>query len=256
MGTLANLTGITGKLLRRLGDETIRQRVADLHRGMATMGRGSMSGYLGVSRDLLRTMAAEGMTHPDECLLLMELAASVRRGAIVEIGSYRGRSTIALAAGSARGSGVPVYAIEPHADFEGVLGGRFGPRDRLAFDDNIARSPHASLVHLVSAPSGAAARSWEGEIGLLWIDADHRYEAVLRDFELWSRFLHEDAPVAFDDSTVAGLGPHAVIQELLATGRWTRRRTVGKVTVLGRRAGGGSSPPGGEGPVARRTRGA
>ena len=89
----------------------------------------------------------------------MELAASVRHGAIVEIGSYRGRSAIALAAGSSRGSGVPVYAIEPHAEFDGVLGGRFGPRDRLAFDDNVARSPHASLIHLVSTTSEAAARA-------------------------------------------------------------------------------------------------
>jgi predicted O-methyltransferase YrrM len=46
--------------------------------------------------------------------LLFTAAAAVRVGCIVEVGSYRGRSTTALCAGSAAGSKAPVYAIEPH----------------------------------------------------------------------------------------------------------------------------------------------
>lgn len=196
------------------------------------MARGNPIGYLNICRDLLRPIAAEGMIQPDECLLLMRLASELREGAIVEIGSYRGRSTIALATGSLRGSVLPVYAIEPHAEFEGVIGARFGPGDKEAFLRNIDRSPSSKLIHLISTSSETAAKSWSGEIGLLWIDGDHRYEAVRRDFEMWSPFLRTDGRIAFDDSTVADIGPHTLISEILSRGEFRVVDTVGKITVL------------------------
>ena len=209
--------------------------MADMHRSLARMGHGKPSGYIHACRDLLRTIAAEGMVQPDECLLLMRLASEVREGAIVEIGSYRGRSTIALALGSLRGSSVPVYAIEPHAEFDGVLGGRFGPEDKKAFLRNTQRSLPSDLIRLISASSETAARTWSGEIGLLWIDGDHRYEAVTKDFELWSPFVLDNGRIAFDDSTVAGIGPHTLVNEILASDEYRLVDTVGKVTVLERR---------------------
>ncbi|MDX2315499.1 MAG: class I SAM-dependent methyltransferase [Gammaproteobacteria bacterium] len=185
-------------------------------------------------KDLLRTFAAQGMTHPDECLLLMRLASQVRDGVIVEIGSYRGRSTIALAMGSCRGAATTVYAIEPHEEFTGMLGAHFGPDDKAAFERNIERSGLSRLVHLIGATSEATARTWHQKIGLLWIDGDHRYEAVKKDFDIWLPFLHEDGRIAFDDSTVEKLGPYKLINEILSTGDFTRLQSVGKVTVIGR----------------------
>lgn len=206
-----------------------------MHRRMIGMGEGMTFGYLSVMRDLLRPMAARGMVQLDECLLLMQLASQVREGVIVELGSYRGRSTIALALGSRRGARVPVYAIEPHVAFTGVLGAEFGPGDRRVFDRNLARAGVTDLVHLISLPSEVAARTWTDGIGLLWIDADHTYEAVTRDFSLWSRNLAPGGLIALDDSTVPGLGPHRVIQENLAAGRYEIADSAGKVTVVRRR---------------------
>jgi len=232
VGTFTNFSQITSKSVKRLGDAAFRRRISDMHGALVTMGRGKLSGYFGVSRDLLRAIAAEGMIQPDECLLLMQLASQVREGVIVEIGSYRGRSAIALAMGAARGSTAPVYAIEPHENFTGVLGARFGPDDKKAFRRNIERAGLSRAIHLTSATSEAAAKSWNLEIGLLWIDGDHRYEAVKKDFDLWSPFLSSDGRIAFDDSTVEGLGPHTLIDEILSTGNFSCLRTVGKVTVL------------------------
>lgn len=232
VGAFTNLSRIASRSIGRLDDAAFRARLLDMHRALAAMGGGTLRGYLGACRKLSRAMAADGMIHPDECLLLMRLASQVREGAIVEIGSYRGRSTIALAMGSSSGPAVPVYAIEPHENFTGVLGGRFGPDDKQAFECNIARSTLSRFIHLISATSEAAAKTWSLEIGLLWIDGDHRYQAVKKDFELWSPFLHAHGRIAFDDSTVAGLGPHTLIEEILSTGRFTTTQTVGKVTIL------------------------
>jgi predicted O-methyltransferase YrrM len=234
VGTFTNLSRIARKSIGRLGDAAFHQRLANMHRAMATMGRGKLAEYLGVSRDLLRTVAAEGMTELDECLLLMRLASEVRHGAIVEIGCYRGRSTIALAIGSIRGTVAPVFAIDPHETFTGVLGGRFGPDDKAAFLRNIEQADVSHVVRLISDSSASAAARWNTEIGLLWIDGDHRFEAVKKDFELWSPFLSGDGHIAFDDSTVSGLGPHMLIGEIVSEGKFEVLETVGKVTVMGR----------------------
>jgi hypothetical protein len=147
-----------------------------------------------------------------EAALLTRLASEVDDGCIVEIGSYRGMSTIALA----RGARVPVYAIEPHEEFVGVLGGRFGPDDRRAFFENLLTAGVVEQVRLVNLSSEVISPGWQLPVGLLWIDGDHRYEAVRRDFDCWAPHLR--GKVAFHDAIQPTLGPSQLIEELLTEG--------------------------------------
>ena len=160
--------------------------------------------------DALRDV--EGMIASDEAALLTRLAGAVEAGCIVEVGSYRGLSTIALA----RGAQVPVYAFDPHEHFEGVMGGSFGPADRRAFFENLLRAGVVERVRLVNLSSEVVAPGWTKPIGLLWIDGDHRYDAVRRDFDCWAPHLH--GPVAFHDATGPSLGPTRLVEELLSHG--------------------------------------
>src|SRR5271165_3238736 len=82
--------------------------------------------------------------------LLFAVAASARIGCIVEVGSYRGRSTVALCAGSSTGANVPVFAIEPHEHFIGIKGGAFGPSDRRAFFRTMLATKLTRLVRLIN----------------------------------------------------------------------------------------------------------
>lgn len=154
----------------------------------------------------------EGMIGDLEAALLTRLASEVEEGCIVEVGSYRGMSTTALA----KGARVPVYAIEPHEHFQGVLGGMFGPEDRRAFFENTLRAGVVQQVRLVNLSSEVVTPGWQLPVGLLWIDGDHRYEAVRRDFECWEPHLR--GKVAFHDSIQPTLGPAQLISELLADG--------------------------------------
>lgn len=165
----------------------------------------------------------------------------MRDTSIVEVGSYRGRSTVALAHGSLDGCCVPVYAIDPHEEFEGVLGGQFGYEDRGAFMSAMVATGSFEVVRLVNLSSGLVTAAWREPIGLLWIDGDHRYEGVRRDFECWAAHLAEGAVVAFDDATDPGLGPWKLLEELLAAGRVEGSVSTGKVRAfrfLGWRRGG------------------
>jgi Methyltransferase domain len=161
---------------------------------------------------LFRRQKIEGMIGDKEEALLTRLAGEVEEGCIVEIGSYRGMSTIALA----KGARVPVYAVEPHEEFTGVLGGQFGPADRRAFFQNLLQAGVVEQVRLVNLSSEVIAPGWSTPVGLLWIDGDHRYEAVHRDFYCWEPHLQGN--VAFHDSIQPTLGPIRLIDELLASG--------------------------------------
>ena len=176
--------------------------------------------------------AIEGMMSDEELLFLEGLASAVEPPAcIVEVGSYRGRSTAALAAGSRAGCGAAVYAIEPHEQFTGVLGGQFGPEDRKHFFRNMLLVGATDEVRLVNLSSEVVAPGWRTPIGLLWIDGDHAYEGVLRDFTVWKPHLAEGGAVAFHDSNAPGVA--RLLLELVAVG-WKVDAVVGITTVLKR----------------------
>jgi hypothetical protein len=174
----------------------------------------------------------EGMTSLEEAKLLYELAREVRNGCIVEVGAYRGRTTVALARGSLDGHRVPVFTIEPHQIFTGVLGGRFGPPDAGAFYRAILETGCYHVVRLVSLSSEQVAPGWRLPVELLWIDGDHRYEGVRGDFESWRPHLIQGATVVFDDADNPSIGPHRLITEILAAGGFAKVRDFGKMTVL------------------------
>jgi predicted O-methyltransferase YrrM len=174
----------------------------------------------------------EGMTSFEEAKLLYELAREVREGCIVEVGAYRGRTTVALGRGSLDGHRVPVFSIEPHQTFTGVLGGRFGPADAGAFHRAMLETGSYHVVHLVSLSSEQAAQGWRLPVKLLWIDGDHSYEGVRRDFKSWQPYLAQGATIVFDDADNPAIGPHRLIAEILAAGGYEKVRDFGKMTAL------------------------
>jgi len=134
-----------------------------------------------------------GWLTPRESDLLYEKARACPAGTvIVEIGSYKGRSTIRLAQGSRDGAGVPVHAIDPHVK-----------DSKRAFLDNIERAGVADLVVPVVARSDDAVRDWQRPIGLLFIDGNHDLPFVERDFTAWFPHVVEGGVVALHDTTAA-----------------------------------------------------
>ncbi len=176
----------------------------------------------------------DGWLKVEEAELLFKAAMSVKSGCILEIGSYRGRSTVALAAGSRSGSKAPIYAVEPHEHFIGIKGGAFGPNDRRAFFRTLLQTKLFGMVRLLNTTSGVLAPGWDKPIALLFIDGDHRYEAVYSDFSLWRPYLVDDALVVFNDAS--GLGPSQLIKELVADGCISPVASEGRLAIMRFRA--------------------
>jgi predicted O-methyltransferase YrrM len=178
--------------------------------------------------DLLR--GVEGWLPFNEARFLCELAGEATAD-IVEVGCYRGRSTIALCVGSAD-NGRSVHSVDPHRSFVDVYGGTYGPIDRENYYRNLLSSGMAQRASLINLTSEQAGRTWESPIGLLYIDGDHSYTAVRRDVEIWTPHVVPGGLLVFHDATDPNIGPFQVIGEVLDRKQYHSIGLVGKMHAL------------------------
>jgi predicted O-methyltransferase YrrM len=168
-------------------------------------------------RALDSALEIDGFTSPVELSLLYHLALATEAGAVVEVGSYLGRSTVVLARAAAdRGRG-PVVAVDPHQGELGVANTK--PRDTKAeFLQNLERAGVGSHVRMMQMTAAEAASRWDGDgVGLLFVDGLHTREAVLEDTRGWVPFLMPDACVVFDDF-LSSKGVRTAVRELRSDG--------------------------------------
>jgi glycosyltransferase involved in cell wall biosynthesis len=166
---------------------------------------------------------------------LRRLASGISNGCIVEVGSFQGKSAVALDYGvrdQVNGGHCVVYCIEPHRPFTGFYGGKFGPSDRGAFYRTMCNTGAFNNVALINQSSEQVTPGWNEPVGLLFIDGDHRYEAVRRDFNCWDPHIVLDGIVAFDDACDPACGPYKVIEEVVTSGCYKRLESVGKIVAL------------------------
>lgn len=147
----------------------------------------------------------DGLISRDVGELLYSFAALVPSDqAIVELGSYRGKSTCYLATGAALDYHAPVYAVDAWS--EEVSAWRYAVLSALpspVFEDFTAQLDKAGVsdgVRIIRSLTTLAADLYDGPpVGLLYIDGDHSRQAVLADFRAWRRHLAPHAVVIFDD---------------------------------------------------------
>jgi predicted O-methyltransferase YrrM len=186
-----------------------------------------------ISDDLLQTiLAIPGSTDKEEIALLYNLAKKNSRGCIVEVGSAKGRSTVALALGAKHGSNSPVYAIEPHEYFNGILGGKFTPENRRIFFTSLLRTHTTDIVRLVNLSSEVVTLGWKHAVGMIFIDGDHSYDGVKRDYACWIPHIAPGGILIFHDSTDTTIGPCRVINEAIAEGDLEKVAVVSRATIL------------------------
>ena len=131
----------------------------------------------------------------------------------MEIGSWKGRSTIALALGLKKGGGGKVYAVDWHMgskDLENI-------NTKKEFKKNIEKCGVSKYVSPMFMKSEVAAKKWaikRKSIRFLWIDGSHEYKDVRKDFISWNPFLVEGGIIAFHD-TFYKPGPSKVVDEYI-----------------------------------------
>ena len=178
--------------------------------------------------------SVEGWLGPLEGRLLYRLGHDADpAGAIVEIGSWHGKSTIWLAAGAKAGRGARVVAIDPHRDTNLHTGGE---STEPILRENLAAAGVDDQVDVVVATSEEAERDWTGPVTLLWIDGDHSYESASSDFRLWAPHVVDGGRIALHD-TFLYEGPERVVREgMIAGGGFDDFGAAETITVARKRS--------------------
>lgn len=191
-----------------------------------------------------------GFLAADEALALHAAALEASRlGAILEVGSYCGKSTLYLGL-AARAHGGTVFALDHHRGSEEHQRGEMF-HDPALFDTeqaqmdsfrefrrNIARAGLEDTVVPVVSSSAVAARHWQTPLGMLFIDGGHSLDAALTDYRCWAWHLRPGGLLAihdvYPDAAAGGQAPRAVLRLALASGLFTRRAQVGSLALLER----------------------
>jgi predicted O-methyltransferase YrrM len=184
--------------------------------------------------ELLTTVRdVDGWMSPDQAERLYAAAAGTRAGEqIVEIGSFRGRSTIVLA--GAAPDGVAVVAIDPHAgndrgpqEIEGFAAE--ASEDNVVFNANLDAAGVSARVRHVRAFSAAAHAAVQGGIDVLYIDGAHRYAPARADIRDWGARVVPGGTLLIHDSFSSVGVTLAILRELVPGHRF---RYVGRSRSL------------------------
>ncbi len=187
---------------------------------------------------LARVDGVEGWMTDAQARRLWDAARAVPDGGrIVEIGSFRGRSTIVLA--SAARDGVELVAIDPHGGGdrgpqEITPDARRGHEDFDAFRANLERAGVDGRVHHVRLPSDQALHDVQGAIQLLYVDGAHRYQPARGDIERWGARVAPGGAMLIHDSFNAIGVMLAQLRVLVFSRRWSYEGRAGSLAVYRR----------------------
>lgn len=171
----------------------------------------------------------------DEAALLYRLARDAQDGPFVEIGRFKGGSTIVFA--SALPDGVELWSYDLHVALRPDMP---GPTLDAELGDALNRYSLAGKVQLIVADSRKVAPPSE-RIELLFIDGDHSYDGARADFERWSTFVRPGGHLLFHDAVDSGgygnvyPGVARLVAEVERDDTWQRQPGAGSIAHFVRR---------------------
>jgi predicted O-methyltransferase YrrM len=164
---------------------------------------------------------------------------------IVEIGCYCGLSSAYLLEG-AKTNGSCLFSIDP---FDFYIEYQQKDESNLQlFKQKLSQREVENALEgfglnnfkLIRGFSFEVVKKWEKPINLLWIDGNHDYEAVKRDYHDWEPFLKVDGIIVFHDSNKKDnsggwskwgfKGPTKLVDEVLCSPKWYGVKKVESIT--------------------------
>jgi predicted O-methyltransferase YrrM len=162
----------------------------------------------------------------DSAYLLYGLARALKPNVAVEIGSARGKSACFVGRALKENGKGRLFAIDPHTRTD------WNDEDSVDTLDEMRKNVRAlglqKQVEILRDTSERAAARWMLPIDMLFIDGDHSYEGVKRDWTLFSPHVVPFGVVVFHDTlwdlrpdsrySRADMGVPAFVEELRVAG--------------------------------------
>ena len=154
--------------------------------------------------------------------LAMLVVGARGSGVSVEIGSFKGKSTVGLALLNAHYGLGTVVSIDPH-NAPSVTDPFLG-NQKSSFEDfqSALRNAHVTEhVEVHRESSRDAAQGWNRPIRFLWLDGDHTYAGAKLDFDLFSPYLVDGGMLTLHDTLHEFEGPIRVfVEEMLRSDKF------------------------------------
>jgi MMP 1-O-methyltransferase len=192
---------------------------------------------------ILPYASIDGWLTVDEAIALYELAKQLpgEQPRALEIGCWQGKSTVCIAQGLRTKNGAQLTCIDPFdasgdnesKDMYGDRANELGGPLRRAFEANLKGADVRDLVDVRVGFSHDWASRVVESLDLLFLDGDHSYDAIRRDFEDWSPKIKAGGYLAMHDVVhPVHEGPRRVVEELIKNDpQWTEQRYVDSMFV-------------------------
>lgn len=192
----------------------------------------------------------KGFLADDEAAALYQYAEQTSKlGAILEVGSYCGKSTVYLGVAAKKNNGV-VFAVDHHrGSEEHQLGEEYHDADLYdaevelydtfkEFRKNMrAADLEDTVVPLVSS-SEVAAKQWHTPLGMVFIDGGHSFAAAEMDYRSWAVHVKIGGILCihdlFPNPDEGGQAPITIYRMAIASGLFEEVEVVNTLGILRR----------------------
>ena len=192
--------------------------------------------------------SVKGFLDHDEGICLYNHAlSSSKKGPILEIGSYCGKSTIYLAA-AAKEYNCSVYSVDHHTGSEeNQVGWEY--HDIELFDEetgkinsfpefmrNLRKADLLDTVIPIVSDSSLVSRDWKIPLSMVFIDGGHTMEAAFNDFNNWKDKIIKGGILAihdvFPNPDDGGRPPFEIYRKALSEKNFKEIEAVKSLRVL------------------------
>lgn len=164
---------------------------------------------------IIRYADIAGWFTPKDAILLYDIARMLPKEnpVVCEIGSFQGRSSLIIAKALMHKINPTVYCVDPfNADgdqtsifhFQKVLS-KNPVNLKETFIKNMKANKVDGFIHILQGYSHEVVKHFSIALDLLHIDGNHDCDAVIQDFNDWSRFIKPGGYIAFHDVTEPGV---------------------------------------------------
>jgi predicted O-methyltransferase YrrM len=135
-----------------------------------------------------------GFLNDSEGTKLYEIAKTlVGDSVVVELGSWKGKSTVAIAQGLKAGK---IYCVDTFDNVNMINPTLTGS----TFEDfQLNTQKYKDKIHTIVTDTHSASTTWQLPIDMLFIDSDHSKPGVLQVIRDWTPHLKEEAWLLFHD---------------------------------------------------------
>ena len=192
--------------------------------------------------------SVKGFIDHNEGICLYNYALnSSKKGPILEIGSYCGKSTIYIATAAKKYSGC-VYSVDHHTGSEeNQVGWEY--HDIELFDEetgrinsfpefmrNLRKANLLDTVVPIVSDSSLVSRYWKIPLSMVFIDGGHTMEAALNDFNNWKDKIIKGGILAINDvfpnPDDGGRPPYEIYRKALSEENFKEVEAVKSLRVL------------------------